>query len=82
MPTCDENENPIEYTVTEESVDGYTSVLVNTQLDTMTWTFKNIHTTEFPMTGGMGTTILYITGIILLVFTGVLLFNRRRMNAK
>jgi LPXTG-motif cell wall-anchored protein len=82
MPTCDENENPIEYTVTEDKVDGYTSVLVKKDVETMTWTFKNIHTTEFPMTGGIGTTLLYIAGSILVILAGVVLLNRRRMDAK
>ena len=33
-----------------------------------------------PGTGGMGTTILYILGAILVIGAGVLLINRRRMN--
>ena len=35
--------------------------------------------TELPETGGMGTTILYIIGALLLVGAGVLLVTRKRM---
>jgi len=35
-----------------------------------------------PETGGIGTTIFYVLGTILLLGAGVLLITRRRMNAK
>lgn len=38
--------------------------------------------TELPSTGGMGTTIFYVLGSILLVGAAVLLITRRRMNAE
>ena len=41
----------------------------------------NIAGTELPSTGGMGTTIFYIIGAILVVGAGVVLVTRRRMNA-
>jgi len=37
--------------------------------------------TELPSTGGMGTTIFYIIGAILVLGAGILLVTRRRMNA-
>lgn len=37
--------------------------------------------TMLPGTGGMGTTIFYVLGAILVLGAGVLLINRRRMNA-
>lgn len=37
---------------------------------------------ELPSTGGMGTTVIYIIGAILVVGAGVLLIVRRRMNAE
>ena len=37
---------------------------------------------ELPSTGGIGTTILYIIGAILVLGAGILLVVRRRMNAK
>ncbi len=37
---------------------------------------------ELPSTGGIGTTIFYVLGTILVLGAGVLLITRRRMNAK
>ena len=37
--------------------------------------------TELPSTGGIGTTIFYVIGAILVLGAGVLLVTRRRMNA-
>ena len=36
---------------------------------------------ELPSTGGIGTTIFYIVGAILVIGAGVVLVTRRRMNA-
>ncbi|MBQ8306139.1 MAG: LPXTG cell wall anchor domain-containing protein [Blautia sp.] len=36
---------------------------------------------ELPSTGGMGTTIFYIIGAILVIGAGILLVTRRRMNS-
>ena len=38
--------------------------------------------TELPSTGGMGTTLIYIAGAVLVIGAGVLLVVRRRMNAE
>ncbi|MBQ3974460.1 MAG: LPXTG cell wall anchor domain-containing protein [Lachnospiraceae bacterium] len=35
-----------------------------------------------PSTGGMGTTIFYIIGAVLVIGAGVILVTRRRMNEK
>ena len=35
---------------------------------------------ELPSTGGMGTTIFYVVGAVLMIGAGVLLVTRRRMN--
>ena len=37
--------------------------------------------TVLPSTGGMGTTVLYVIGAIIIVAAGVLLITRRRANA-
>ena len=37
--------------------------------------------TELPSTGGMGTTILYVIGAILVIGAGILLVTKKRMNA-
>ena len=42
----------------------------------------NASGTELPSTGGMGTTIFYIIGAILVIGAGVVLVTRRRMNAR
>lgn len=38
--------------------------------------------TELPSTGGMGTKVFYILGVILVIGAGVVLVTRRRMNAE
>ena len=43
---------------------------------------KNTQGVELPSTGGMGTTILYIGGSILVILAAVLLITKRRMNAE
>ena len=43
---------------------------------------KNKSGTELPSTGGMGTTLIYIIGALLVIGCGILLIARRRMNAK
>lgn len=45
-------------------------------------TIENHSGSTLPSTGGMGTTIFYILGGVLVVCSGVLLVVRRRMNAK
>ena len=42
---------------------------------------QNVRGTELPSTGGMGTTILYVGGSILVILAAVLLITKRRMNA-
>ena len=46
-----------------------------------TKTIKNETGTVLPSTGGIGTTIFYIIGAILVIGAGVVLVTRRRMNA-
>ena len=42
---------------------------------------KNTQGTELPSTGGIGTTIFYVVGAILVIGAGVVLITRRRMDA-
>jgi len=44
-------------------------------------TIENNKGTELPSTGGIGTTIFYVIGAILVLGAGILLVTRRRMNA-
>jgi len=43
---------------------------------------NNTKGTELPSTGGMGTTILYVGGSILVILAAILLITKRRMNAE
>ena len=43
---------------------------------------SNTKGTELPSTGGIGTTIFYVVGVILVIGAGILLVTKRRMNVK
>lgn len=47
----------------------------------LTADIENKQGTELPSTGGIGTTIFYIVGAVLVIGAGVILVTRRRMNA-
>lgn len=49
--------------------------------DAVTTNITNLSGTELPSTGGMGTTILYVIGAILVIGAGILLVTKKRMNA-
>ena len=90
--TCD----PIKFTVTAEHAiewDGTNRTAVLTSLTTtgidstsklsdgsLTSDVVNNKGSVLPSTGGMGTTILYVTGAILMLGAGVLLLSRRKMS--
>lgn len=63
-------DNPATASVTE------TNYLVNTT------SVENTQGTELPSTGGIGTTIFYLLGALLVVGCGIVLIARRRMTAK
>ena len=55
--------------------------------ETNTWTAGGVHVinqtgNELPSTGGMGTTIFYVVGSILLIGAAILLITKKRMNAE
>ena len=50
-------------------------------LTPVTAEIENKSGTELPSTGGMGTTIFYVVGSILLIGAAVLLITKKRMNA-
>ncbi len=62
----------------------FTSFIVkqdNTELTDKVVSILNQTGIELPGTGGMGTTIFYVVGIILVLAAAVILITRRRMNA-
>ena len=53
----------------------------NTGAGSLTTTIQNQQGSTLPSTGGMGTTILYVGGSILVILAAVLLITKRRMSA-
>ena len=68
---CDENGDAITYDNAVVSGTG-----------NLTVTIKNTPGEELPMTGGIGTTIFYILGSLLVIGCGIVLVSRRRMGNK
>mgnify|MGYP004580709985 CR=1 FL=1 len=58
----------------------FTATLDSTRSDIST-NVVNRKGTNLPETGGMGTTILYVVGAILVIGAGILLVTKKRMNA-
>ena len=54
----------------------------NAETGVFEMTIENQKGTELPETGGIGTTLFYIIGAILVLGAGILLVTRRRMNAQ
>ena len=52
------------------------------ETSTTTVTIENLKGAELPSTGGMGTTIFYVVGAVLVIGAGVVLIARRRMNSE
>lgn len=75
----DADDNIIEETVTETT--EYTAVTSNLKdLDENAVEIVNNQGVELPSTGGIGTTIFYVLGAILVLAAGVILVTRRRMS--
>lgn len=68
--------NPIKVTIDNEgniTVDGKTTTKVGVE---------NKSGTLLPSTGGMGTTLIYLAGIVLVVLSGYVLISKRRASTK
>lgn len=59
-----------------------TQIATNDDLVKGAVTIKNQKGAELPSTGGIGTTIFYIIGAVLVIGAGVVLVTRRRMNVQ
>ena len=64
---------------TEESQITSTKTEVTTNLSNLTFQIVNLTGAELPSTGGIGTTIFYVLGSLLVVGAGVVLITRKRM---
>ena len=83
----------IEFTITAETDDtdpnnvivkfasNNEKIVLDDTNNVFTTTIVNNKGTELPSTGGIGTTIFYVIGAILVLGAGILLVTRRRMNA-
>lgn len=54
----------------------------DTENGSLTTEIENKSGSILPTTGGIGTTIFYVVGVVLMLGAGVLLITKRRMNAK
>ena len=81
------------YKITIDDVDASSYTFVNNGVEPeIKWTetppvelphqFVNTQGLQLPSTGGMGTTILYVGGSILVILAAILLITKRRMNAE
>ena len=68
-------------TMTNGEVDLTTQTQAAGKQPVATGTIENNSGAELPSTGGIGTTIFYVIGAILVLGAGILLVTRRRMNA-
>ena len=60
--------------------DGNVDIAGDLNTGTITTDIVNIKGKTLPSTGGMGTTVFYIIGSVLVVCAGVLLISKKRMN--
>lgn len=80
--TSKENTNGTALEELSVAVNGGTSVNGSLTDNTVTATIENNKGATLPSTGGIGTTIFYVIGGILVVGAVVLLVTRKRMNAE
>lgn len=88
--TCNAYKELASYTVTVDGtevssyeMDNGTAIKKDDQghAGDVTHEIKNVQGTSLPSTGGIGTTIFYIVGAILVLGAGVVMVTRRRMDA-
>ncbi len=78
--TATHDETADEPTLLTLTVDN-TNVTANKETGTVSTSVVNNSGTELPSTGGMGTTLFYIIGAILVIGAGVVLIARKRMGS-
>ena len=77
-----ESDNPALTSLNGNKVSGEITFTPNQGEGSLTATVVNQSGLELPETGGIGTTIFYIIGGILVLGAGILLITRRRMNSE
>lgn len=75
------SDNPALTTLNGNPVSGEITLTPSTDNSSLSTNIVNQAGTELPETGGMGTTILYVIGAILVIGAGILLVTKKRMNA-
>lgn len=75
-----EADNPTLTALSGNKVSGEISFTKETEEDALSADVVNKKGANLPETGGMGTTIFYIVGAILIIGAGVLMITRRRMS--
>lgn len=76
-----ESDNPALTSLNGNKVSGEITFTANQGEGSLAATVVNQTGLELPETGGMGTTIFYIIGGVLVVGAGVLLITKKRMSA-
>ena len=77
-----EDDNPTLTSLNGNKVSGEIAFTPNLGEGSLTATVVNQSGLELPETGGMGTTLFYIAGAVLVIGAAVLLVTRRRVNAQ
>ena len=75
------SDNPTLNGLTGEKVTGEITLAPSDDKSSLSTDIVNKRGTELPSTGGMGTTILYVVGAILVIGAGILLVTKKRMGA-
>ena len=77
-----ESDNPTLTSLNGDKVSGEITFTPNPTEGSLTATVVNQSGLELPETGGMGTTVFYIIGGVLVVGAAVLLITKKRMSAE
>lgn len=77
-----DSNDPKLITLSGNRTTGEITFASNTTQGSLTTEIVNKQGSQLPETGGIGTTIFYVVGVVLMLGAGVLLITKRRMSAK
>ena len=80
--THSDGNNPELTSLNGDSISGEITLTPSKGEGSLTATIENKKGSQLPETGGIGTTIFYVVGVVLMLGAGVLLITKRRMSAK